>query len=214
MYKKFFKRFFDIILALLALPFVLLIILIFAPIIHFTDGGPVFYNAQRIGKDGKLFKMYKFRSMYVNAPDIRNSDGSTYNGDDDPRVTRVGRFMRKTSLDEFPQFLNILLGHMSAIGPRPDPPSDMDVYTEEQKFKLTVRPGITGYNQAYFRNSITQDEKFANDVYYAKNITFMFDVRIFFKTIVSVLKRDNVYSEVAVNDKNNEASEREKESAK
>ena len=214
MYKKIIKRLMDIIIGLLGSILTVPILIVFAPIIHFTDGGPVFFNAQRIGKDGKLFKMYKFRSMYVNAPDIRNSDGSTYNGDDDPRVTRIGRFMRKTSIDEFPQFLNVLLGHMSVIGPRPDPPSDMDIYTEEQKFKLTVRPGITGYNQAYFRNSITQDEKFANDVYYAKNITFMFDVRIFFKTIISVLKRDNIYSEIAINDKNNKVSELGKENEK
>ena len=85
------------------------------------------------------------------------------------------------------------------------------IYTEEQKIKLTVRPGITGYNQAYFRNSIIQDEKFANDVYYAKNITFIFDVKIFFKTIISVLKHDNVYSEVALMDKNNENNVREEE---
>ena len=200
MYKHFFKRLLDIMISLVGVILLIPIFIIFAPIIYFTDKGPVFYNAKRIGRNGKLFKMYKFRSMYVNAPDIRNSDGSTYNGDDDPRVTKVGRFMRKTSHDEFPQYLNVLIGHISIIGPRPDPPSDMDIYTNEQKFKLTVRPGITGYNQAYFRNSILQDEKFANDVYYAKNITFAFDVRIFFKTIISVLKHDNVYSEVAVMD--------------
>ena len=211
MYRKFIKRLIDIFIGLIGVFLTIPIFIIFAPIIHFTDGGPIFYNAQRIGKDGKLFKMYKFRSMYVDAPDIRNSDGSTYNGDDDPRVTRIGRFMRKTSIDEFPQFVNVLVGHMSVIGPRPDPPSDMEFYSEEQKFKLTVRPGITGYNQAYFRNSITQDEKFANDVYYAKNIAFLFDVRIFFKTIVSVLKHDNIYSEVSVSDKNNESRELEKE---
>ena len=165
MYKKFLKRLLDILLALVAMPFVLLLIIILAPIIYFADKGPVFYNAERIGKNGKLFKMYKFRSMYVNAPDLRNSDGSTYNGDDDPRVTPLGRFLRKTSLDEFPQFVNVLIGNMSIIGPRPDPPSDMDIYTETQKYKLTVRPGITGYNQAYFRNSIEQNQKFANDVY-------------------------------------------------
>ena len=211
MYKRFVKRFFDIIIGLIGVVLTIPIFVVFAPIIHFTDGGPVFYNAKRIGKNGKLFKMYKFRSMYVNAPDIRNSDGSTYNGDDDPRVTKIGKFMRKTSIDELPQFLNVLFGQMSLIGPRPDPPSDMDIYTEEQKIKLTVRPGITGYNQAYFRNSIIQDEKFANDVYYAKNITFIFDVKIFFKTIISVLKHDNVYSEVALMDKNNENNVREEE---
>lgn len=211
MYRKYIKRFIDIVIGVVGLTITIPIFIVFAPIIHFTDGGPIFYNAQRIGKNGVLFKMYKFRSMYVGAPDIKNSDGSTYNGDDDPRVTKVGRFMRKTSIDEFPQFLNVFLGHMSVIGPRPDPPSDMEVYTEEQKIKLTVRPGITGYNQAYFRNSIIQDKKFSNDVYYAKNITFVFDLRIFFKTIVSVLKHDNIYSEVAISDKeSNKATVREK----
>ena len=195
MYKFVLKRLFDLLMGLVGIVLNVPVFLVLAPIIH--------YNAERIGRNGKLFKMYKFRSMYVNAPDIRNSDGSTYNGDDDPRVTKIGKFMRKTSLDEFPQFLNVFLGHMSIIGPRPDPPDDMEIYTEEQKGKLVVRPGITGYNQAYFRNSISQDEKFANDVYYAKNISFLFDVRIFFKTIVSVLRRDNVYSEVAMSDKKN-----------
>lgn len=112
---RFFKRLFDIILSLIALPFVLLLIVIFAPIIYFTDKGPVFYNAPRLGRKGKVFKMYKFRSMYVNAPDIKNADGSTYNGDDDPRVTKIGRFMRKTSIDEFPQFLNVLKGERGII---------------------------------------------------------------------------------------------------
>ena len=107
MYKNLWKRVLDVVLALLALPFVAIAVAVFAPIVHFTDKGPAFYNAQRLGKDGKPFKMYKLRSMYVNAPDIRNADGSTYNGDDDPRVTPVGRFMRKTSIDELPQILNV-----------------------------------------------------------------------------------------------------------
>ena len=98
MYKHFVKRLLDIVIGLIALPFVLIFIIVFSPIIYFTDKGPIFYNANRIGKDGKLFKMYKFRSMYVNAPDIRLADGSTYNGKDDPRVTKIGRFMRELSL--------------------------------------------------------------------------------------------------------------------
>ena len=208
MYQHFFKRFLDIAIAMIGIVILVPFFVVVAPIIYFTDKGPVFYNAKRIGKNGKLFKMYKLRSMYVNAPDIRNSDGSTYNGDDDPRVTKIGKIIRKTSIDEFPQFINVLIGDMSIIGPRPDPPDDMDIYTEEQKTKLRVRPGITGYNQAYFRNSILQDEKFANDVYYANNVSFLFDIRIFFKTIVSVLKHDNIYSEIAVQDKNTESQEK------
>ena len=194
MYKRFFKRLIDLLICLVGLPFFLLAFVIFAPIIYLTDKGPVFYNAQRLGVDGKPFKMYKFRSMMVNAPDIRNADGSTYNGEDDPRVTKIGRLMRKTSVDELPQFLNVLLGDMSLIGPRPDPLDDMLIYTERQKTKLTVRPGITGYNQAYYRNGVEQNEKFENDVFYAENISFWLDVKIFFKTIITILAKDNVYN--------------------
>lgn len=197
MYRHFFKRIIDILISLVGLVIFALLSLVLGPIIYFTDKGPIFYNANRIGLKGKLFKMYKFRSMYVNAPDIRNEDGSTYNADDDPRVTPIGRFMRKTSLDEFPQFLNVFLGDMSIIGPRPDPPDDIYIYTEEQKQKLNVKPGITGYNQAYYRNSVLQDEKFANDVYYAKHISLILDCKIFFKTILVVLKHDNVYNDAS-----------------
>lgn len=202
MYNKIWKRVLDIVLALAALPFVAIALAIFAPIIHFTDGGPVFYNASRLGKEGKPFKMYKLRSMFVNAPDIRNEDGSTYNGDDDPRVTPVGRFMRKTSIDELPQILNVLKGDMSWIGPRPDPLDDMQIYTPHQKQKLKVRPGITGYSQAYFRNAIEQNQKFENDVTYAQNVSFLFDVKILLKTVQTVLCKDNVYNDTATQDEN------------
>lgn len=197
MYINFVKRFIDIIIGLLAFPFVLILIIIMGPIIYFNDKGPIFYNAERLGLNGKPFKMFKFRSMFVNAPDIRNEDGSTYNGDDDPRVTKVGRFMRKTSIDEIPQFLNVLLGDMSLIGPRPDPLDDMNIYTEHQKKKLIVRPGITGYNQAYYRNSVEQNEKFEHDVYYAENVSFLLDLKIFFKTIATVLSHDSVYNDAS-----------------
>ena len=196
-YNKIGKRLLDIIISLAALPVFIIAFLIFAPIIYFTDRGPIFYNAQRLGVGGKPFKMYKFRSMKVNAPDIRNEDGSTYNGADDPRVTKIGRFMRNNSIDEIPQFLNVFIGNMSVIGPRPDPLSDMDIYTEEQKEKLSVKPGITGYNQAYYRNSVTQDEKFDHDVQYAKNISFILDMKIFFKTIAIVLGHENIYNDAS-----------------
>ena len=109
----------DFIIALIAIPLVLLIIVIMSPIIYFNDKGPVFYNAPRLGMNGKKFKMLKFRSMYINSPDLRNSDGSTFNSSNDPRVTKVGKFMRKTSLDEIPQIFNVLIGQMSLVGPRP-----------------------------------------------------------------------------------------------
>lgn len=196
MYKKVFKRLIDIVISLLALPFIALILLIFAPIIYFTDKGPVFYNADRLGKDGRVFKMFKLRSMRVNAPDLRNPDGSTYNSDDDPRVTPVGRFMRKTSIDELPQFVNVLIGDMSLIGPRAHVTTDYKGYeflSEEEKHRLCVLPGITGYSQAYFRNSASAEEKFEHDVFYVDNLSFVLDIKIFFKTIFSVLKRENIY---------------------
>ena len=192
---KFFKRLIDILISLIALPFVLIAIAFLAPIIYFTDNGPVFYNAERRGKDGKVFKMYKLRSMYVNSPNLKNADGSTYNSANDPRVTKIGKLMRKTSLDEFPQFLNVLKGDMSLIGPRPTlatnptPVSEMD---EIRQKRYSVRPGITGYAQAYFRNSITQDEKFKHDAFYADNMSFVLDVKIIFATVFSVLGKNNI----------------------
>ncbi len=192
MYIHFFKRIIDLVFALIALPFVLIVIIIVAPFIWFDDKGPIFYAGKRIGKGGKLFGMLKFRSMKVNAPDIRLEDGSTYNGEDDPRVTKVGKFLRKTSLDEIPQFLNVLSGQMSLIGIRPDTPDWLEKYNEHERVILTVKPGITGYNQAYFRNSADGETKLRNDVYYAEHISFWFDVKIFFKTIKTVLFRENI----------------------
>ena len=209
MYQKVIKRLLDFIIALIALPFVLLIILIVAPFIIADDGFPIFYNAKRVGQNGKLFKMYKFRSMKNNALDIRLSDGSTYNGEDDPRVTKVGKFLRTTSLDEVPQLLNVLTGKMSLIGPRPDPPDWLEKYPEDIKVFLKVKPGITGYSQAYFRNSVDGEEKMKNDVYYATHCTFVMDVKIFFKTIATVLGHENTYK-----DSENESNQLDEETLK
>lgn len=200
MYRKIIKNVIDFLIGLCGFPFFLIALSVFGPIIFFTDKGPVFYNANRIGKDGKLFKMYKFRSMYMNAPDIRLADGSTYNGADDPRVTRIGKFLRDTSIDELPQILNLLNGTMSLIGPRPDPPDWLDRYLEDIRVFLTVKPGLTGYNQAYFRNSADGKEKMKNDAFYAKNCTFWMDVKIFFKTIAIVLGHDNTYKDTSNED--------------
>lgn len=194
MYKKFGKRALDILLSLIALPFVLLAIVIMAPFIYLEDRGPVFYNATRRGMNGKNFKMFKLRSMYVNSPNLRNADGSTFNSDKDPRVTKIGRFMRKTSVDELPQILNVLIGDMSFIGPRPTlATTPYEQLPEINKRRLAVRPGITGYAQAYYRNSITQQEKFQHDCYYAENISFAMDVKVLLQTVKSVLKRENIY---------------------
>jgi undecaprenyl phosphate N,N'-diacetylbacillosamine 1-phosphate transferase len=196
MYNKYIKRFFDIVLALIILPLFGVLFIVIAPIIYLEDKGPIFYNAKRIGQNGRLFKMFKFRSMKVNAPDIRLEDGSTFNSDDDPRVTRIGKFMRETSIDEIPQILNVLIGDMSFIGPRPDPPDWLDRYSDEVRVFLKVKPGISGYSQAYFRNSVDGQEKMKNDVYYALNIDFILDVKIFFKTIWNVFKRENMYKPI------------------
>ena len=197
MYKNAIKRGIDLIISIIGLPFFLIVFIVFAPIIYFTDRGPVFYNAQRVGKNGKLFKMYKFRSMYVNSPDIRLADGSTYNGEDDPRVTPIGKFMRKTSVDETPQLLNVLNGTMSLIGPRPDPPDWLERYPEDIKVFLTVRPGITGYCQAYWRNGADGEQKMKADAYYATHCTFWMDFKTFFKTIAIVLKFENTYKDTS-----------------
>lgn len=134
--------------------------------------------------------------MKVNAPDIRNADGSTFNGDNDPRVTKIGRIMRKTSLDELPQFLNVLFGDMSLIGPRPtisDKKLNFNEIDNIKKKHYLVRPGITGYSQAYYRNSISQEEKYLNDAFYADHISFILDLKIIVKTIYSVLLHKNIY---------------------
>ena len=195
MYKHILKRVLDIILSLIGMPFFVLSFIVVAPIVYITDKGPIFYNAERIGQNGKLFKMYKYRSMYVNAPDIRLADGSTYNGEDDPRVTKIGKILRKTSVDEIPQVLNVFLGDMSVIGPRPDTPKGAHRYPKEEKFFLQVKPGITGYSQAYYRNTVDGKTKAEHDMYYAQNVSFFFDVKIFFKTIETVLLRKGTYKD-------------------
>lgn len=194
MYQRYFKRLFDLIISILFMPFLILLIVIVSLIIKLEDKGPVFYLADRLGKNGSTYRMYKFRTMKVNAPDIRNRDGSTFNADDDPRLLKSGKLFRKTSIDELPQLINVFLGNMSIVGPRPDLPEHILQYTDAEKEKLNVLPGVTGYNQAYFRNSIEWSERKKNDVYYAQNLTFLFDVKIFFKTIQTVVFRKNVFN--------------------
>lgn len=200
MYKKYIKRAIDFILSLITLPIVLLVIVIMSPFIFISDPGPIFYTGLRRGKKGKAFKMFKFRSMYVNSPDIRNEDGSTYNSDNDPRVTKIGKFMRKTSIDEIPQLLNVLFGDMSFVGPRPTlATKSFDEIEMERRKRYDVRPGITGYAQAYFRNSISQEDKFKYDLYYVDHVSFLLDIKILAKTITSVVRRENINSETKKN---------------
>lgn len=193
MYKAKGKRVCDLIFALILFPFFLMILMPIGLLIFMEDKGNIFYNARRLGKDGKVFKMYKFRSMKVNAPDLRNADGSTYNGEDDPRLTKIGKFIRKTSIDELPQLINIIKGDMSFIGPRPDLPEHMKMYEGSESRKLEVLPGITGYSQAYYRNSIEWKERIKNDIYYIDHVTPLMDIKIVFKTGESILFRKNVF---------------------
>lgn len=196
MYQHFVKRLFDIVIALCAMPFLLLIILIFGVQIYLEDKGPIFYNAPRVGKDGREFKMYKFRSMKVNAPDLVMEDGSTYNGADDPRLTKIGAFMRRTSLDEFPQFLNVLNGTMSLIGPRPDLKRETELYQGDEGDKLLVKPGITGYAIVYGgRNASSWHDRLKLDVWYVRNISFALDAKVLFKTFKTVFTQEGVYIE-------------------
>ncbi|MEA4963994.1 sugar transferase [Lutispora sp.] len=193
MYVRFFKRLLDFAFAILFMPLFAALCIVIGTAIKIEDRGPIFYRSERLGKYGKPFKMYKFRSMKINAPDWRLEDGSTFNAENDPRQTRIGKILRKTSIDEIPQLLNIIKGEMSFIGPRPDPLDWIQRYSNEDKVLLEVLPGVTGYNQAYFRNSTDGRQKTDNDIYYAKNISFTMDIKIFFTTIISVLYKKNIY---------------------
>lgn len=193
----FIKHMIDKIFGLILIVLIFPILVLLSIAIKLNSKGPIIFKQKRLGKNGKVFNMYKFRTMYVDAPDLRNEDGSTFNSDDDPRVTKVGKILRKTSLDELPQILNILKGEMSFIGPRPDLPDHYDLYSEDDKKKLLVRPGVTGYAQANGRNSNSWAQRIAMDIYYIENYSLILDIQIFFKTIFSVLKQEGVnkYSE-------------------
>lgn len=188
------KRVIDIAASCAALPIVLVITIPVSIAIKLEDNGPVFYRSMRIGKGFQEFGMMKFRSMRVNSRDLRNADGSTYNSKSDPRVTKVGHFLRETSLDEIPQVFNVLAGQMSIIGPRAGDVESRDTYEEDEKDKLLIRPGITGFTQAYYRNGLGVREKRLYDAWYAHSVTFPLDVKIFLRTIRTVLTHENIYT--------------------
>jgi len=190
---KIIKSSLDVFFALIAFPFVFILFLFIAIAIKIEDGGPVFYSTDRIGMNGIIFRMFKFRSMKINAEDIRLTDGSTYNSPDDQRVTKIGKFIRKTSIDELPQIFNIIRGDMTFIGPRPDSAFWLSNYTDEERIILSVRPGVTGYNQAINRNSVGTKAKIQNDIIYVNNISFWFDFKIILLTIKSVFLLKDVY---------------------
>lgn len=206
LYQCFFKRILDEAIAVQLLPLFLLLSIPISILIKAEDGGPVFYRSKRLGRGFREFSMLKFRSMRVNAPDLRNEDGGTYNAKDDPRVTRIVRKLRETSLDELPQLLNVLAGQMSIVGPRPGDVESKDSYQEDEMAKLQVRPGITGYTQAYYRNSLGVREKRLLDAWYASHVTFFLDLKILLRTVVAVLKMEDVYNSINSQDTEKQSS--------
>ena len=187
MYKYFFKRFFDFWIALIALLCLSPILFVVTIWLHFANrGAGAFFFQERPGKDGKIFRVVKFKTM----TDERGADGELL--PDEDRLTRVGSFVRSTSIDELPQLWNVLKGDMSLIGPRPLLVRYLSWYTEEEKHRHDVRPGITGWAQCNGRNDVTWDEKLAMDVWYVNHISMMLDINIIIKTIKSVLKRESV----------------------
>lgn len=192
LYQFFIKRVLDVVFSLLLLPLALIICLPCSILIKLTDRGSVFYKSERLGVGMKPFKMYKLRTMVVNAPDIRNEDGSTFNALSDPRVTKVGAFLRKTSIDELPQLVNVLLGQMSFVGPRPSPLGNEHRYSNEFKSKFRIKPGITGLTQATLRNSATMEQRITNDIYYVNNISLHLDIKIIALTVMNVMTKKNI----------------------
>ena len=191
MYAKYIKRILDFVLSLMALIVLspLLVILIILGAV-FMRGNPFFTQA-RPGKNEKIFKLIKFRTM----DNRRDKDGKLL--PDDVRLNKYGRILRSTSLDELPELINILIGNMSIVGPRPLLVKYLPRYNEEQRHRHDVRPGLTGYAQAHGRNAVTWEEKFKMDVWYTRNISFITDVKVIIDTIKVVLKRDGISSDTS-----------------
>lgn len=191
-YARYIKRLFDFILSLIALVILSPILLVFIVIGAIKMGGNPFFTQERPGKDGKVFKLIKFRTM----TNKKDADGNLL--PDDQRLTSYGKFLRSTSVDELLELINILKGDMSIIGPRPLLVKYLPLYNDFQKHRHDVRPGLTGYAQVNGRNSISWEERFKLDVDYVQNITFMGDVKIIFNTIYKVFKRDGISSGTSV----------------
>jgi len=193
------KNIIDFVLALVGLILLSPLFLIVAILIKIDSKGPVFFVQERLGKNGKIFKIYKFRTMVEGA--IKMGTGLRTN-ENDPRITRVGSVLRKTSIDEVPQIINVLKGEMSIIGPRPPVPyhpKKYEEYTGEEKKRFMVRPGITGYAQVILRNGGTWNERIKLDIEYVDKMSFWLDLRIFFKTIYIVATKKNIYLNKDVN---------------
>lgn len=192
MYEKYIKRWMDFILSLIAVIVLSPIILSVAVLVRMKLGSPILFRQRRPGKDEKIFELYKFRTM----TDERDEHGELL--PDEKRLTRFGKFLRSTSLDELPELFNILKGDMSIIGPRPLLVEYLDLYNEEQRHRHDVRPGLSGLAQANGRNAISWEEKFKYDVEYVNHVTFLGDWKIILQTIWNVLKRDGINSDTAV----------------
>lgn len=187
MYTHFFKRVFDFTLALVALLLIWWLLAIIALWLHFANkGAGAFFFQERPGKDEKIFKVIKFKSM----TDERDAEGNLL--PDAQRLTKVGRFVRATSIDELPQIINVLKGDMALIGPRPLLVEYLPYYKQRERLRHTVRPGITGYTQTHGRNNLTWDERLEMDAYYVEHLTFGMDLSVFFRTIYNVLARKDV----------------------
>ena len=190
MYKLFFKRVIDFCIALVALVCISPILLVVTIWLHFANkGAGAFFFQERPGKDGKIFKVIKFKTM----TDERDAEGNLL--PDANRLTKVGKFVRSTSIDELPQLINVLKGDMALVGPRPLLPEYLPLYSIEQARRHEVRPGITGWAQCHGRNAITWADKFKLDVWYVNNCTFLTDIKILIRTINTVLNRNGISQE-------------------
>ena len=200
---RFIKRIIDIIGGLVGIVLLIPITIVLYLISIFSkeNKGPIFYEQLRVGKNGKYFRIYKFRTMIIGADKIlkkyleENEEAriefeKNQKLEYDPRITKLGKILRKTSLDEFPQFINVLKGDMSLIGPRPLVEGELDAHNGNHKLYESVKPGITGYWGVNGRSNTTYEERLELEYYYAKNFSFWLDTKIFFKTIISIVKRD------------------------
>ena len=194
------KRIFDIVAAACGIIILSPLMIIIAVLIKAEDHGPIFYKQVRVGKNGKTFKMYKFRSMFVNADQMlaelkeqNDVEGPMFKMKDDPRITRIGHFIRKHSLDELPQFFNVIKGEMSLVGPRPPLPAEVAEYSDYDKQRLYVMPGCTGLWQATERNEVGFNEMVQLDIQYIQRASFMFDLWIIWKTIEIIIKPNGSY---------------------
>ena len=205
MYAKYIKRTIDFFLSLCALIFLLLVLVILAVIGAFAMKGNPFFTQKRPGKNEKIFELIKFRTMTCE----KDEDGNLL--PDDKRLTKYGKFLRGTSLDELPELINILKGDMAIVGPRPLLVKYLPLYSTEQKRRHEVRPGLTGYAQVNGRNAISWEEKFRLDVEYVDNITFFGDIKILLNTVKAVIKREGISSESSVTMEEFKGSEQIKE---